>query len=225
MRSVQKVCSHVTWKIEAFIEEDTKYKKHCTQDNDASVPFKVGTLGPHRVLPIAISCPSYFPEPHQRSEISSLSKVVLVLGKTRSCTVPNLCFRGAKSPGWFDVLPKNSAWDVMHGQAHCHDEAANRQLPIGADFWIIQMVSTEECSSLMQNLMQICCSSCSVILNVTATQYTCSLNGIYHFHCLVQWSRHCSCMYIPGHSPWLPGYIYVTQTVHCYINNGWTFSG
>ena len=34
-------------KIEPFIEEDTRYKKHCTQDNDTSVPFKVGTLGPH----------------------------------------------------------------------------------------------------------------------------------------------------------------------------------
>ena len=28
---------------ETFIEEDTKYKKHCTQDNGALVPFKVGT--------------------------------------------------------------------------------------------------------------------------------------------------------------------------------------
>ena len=33
---------------------------------------------------------------------------------------------------------------------------------------------------LNANLMQICCSTCSVILNATATQYTCSLNGIYH---------------------------------------------
>ena len=32
-----------------------RYKKHCIEDNDASVPFKVGTLGPHTVLPIAIS--------------------------------------------------------------------------------------------------------------------------------------------------------------------------
>ena len=41
---------------ETFIEKDTRYKKHCTQDNDTAVPFKVGTLGPHTVLPIAISC-------------------------------------------------------------------------------------------------------------------------------------------------------------------------
>ena len=29
-RSVQKVSSHVIWKIETFIEEDTRFKKHCT---------------------------------------------------------------------------------------------------------------------------------------------------------------------------------------------------
>ena len=66
-------------KNRTFIEEDTRYKKHCTQDNDASVPFKVGTLGSHTLLPIAI--PLYFPESHQWSEISSPSKVILVLRK------------------------------------------------------------------------------------------------------------------------------------------------
>ena len=29
---------------ETFIEEGTRYKKHCTYGNDVSVPFKVGTL-------------------------------------------------------------------------------------------------------------------------------------------------------------------------------------
>ena len=80
-------------------------------------------------------------------------------------------------------------------------------------FWIIQIVSMEECSSLTQNLTQIPCSPCSVILNVMATQYTCSLNGIYHLHLLVQWSCHCSSTRIPVHSPWLPGCIDMAQTV------------
>ena len=31
-----------------------RYKEHCTQDNDASVPFKVGTLGPHTGLPASL---------------------------------------------------------------------------------------------------------------------------------------------------------------------------
>ena len=48
------------YKKDTFTEEDTRYNKHCTQDNDTSVPFKVGTLGPHTVLPIAISCPIVF---------------------------------------------------------------------------------------------------------------------------------------------------------------------
>ena len=61
--------------------------------------------------------------------------------------------------------------------------------------------------------MQICCFTCSVILNVMATQYTCSLNNIYRPHWLVQWSHHCLCMCIPVLSPWLPGYIDGTQTI------------
>ena len=102
---------------------------------------------------------SYFPESHQQSEIPCLSKVILVLGKARSCRGPNLGYSGAESPGWFDVSPKNSAWDVMHEWVCCHDEAANHHLPIAAAFWIIQIVSAEECSSLAQNVMQIHCST------------------------------------------------------------------
>ena len=118
--------------------------------------------------------------------------------------------RGAESLQWFDISPKNSAWDRMYEWVHC-DEGASHQLPIAAAFWIIPIVSTEECSSLMQNWMHISCSIRSVILNVTATQYTCSLRGFYRPHWLVQWSHHRSC--IPVHSPWLPGYIDFTRTI------------
>ena len=55
-----EVSSHIIWKIEVFIEEDTRYMKHCTYNNDTSVPFKVGTLKPHTVLPIAFSFPDVF---------------------------------------------------------------------------------------------------------------------------------------------------------------------
>ena len=58
-RSVQKVSSHVLWKIETFIG-DPRSKKHCTQDNDTSVSFKVGTFRHHTVLPIVISYPVIF---------------------------------------------------------------------------------------------------------------------------------------------------------------------
>ena len=120
---------------------------------------------------------------------------------------------GAESPGWFDVSPKNSAGDMVHEQVRRYDEAANHQLPIAVAFWITWIFSMEECWSLMQYLIQIRCSTCSVIFNTIATQYTCSLNSVYHPHWLVQRSCYCSCMHIPVHSPWLPGYTDVVQTV------------
>ena len=153
---------------------------------------------------LSSAVPLYFPESHPWSEISSLSKVILVLGKDRSHRVPNLGCNGAESPGCQKTLHKR---DMIHEQAHYRGDAVNEQLPIAVAFWIIWIVSVEECSSLAQNMMQACCSTHSVILNMTATQYTGSLNGVYHPHWLVQWSHHCSHMCIPVHSPWLLGYI------------------
>ena len=60
--------------------------------------------------------------------------------------------------------------------------------------------------------MQIRCSTHPVNLNEMATQYPCSVNGIYRPHWLVQWSCHCSHVYIPVHPPGLPGCTNVTQT-------------
>ena len=144
MRSVQKVSSHVLWKIDAFIEKDTWYKKYCTEDNDAPVPFKVDTLGPHSVL-TAISCPITF------FCISSTVRNVFPFkgnfsfGKTRSFRASNLGCSGAESPGWFDLSSKCSTGDLMHEQVHCREEAANHQLSIAAAFWMIEITSTEEC--------------------------------------------------------------------------------
>ena len=97
----------------------------------------------------------YFPESHWWPEISYLSKVILVLGKARNHRAPNLGCGGAESPGWFDVFPNNSAWDVIHEWVCCCVEASNHQLPIASAFWIIWIVSAEECSSLTRKLMQI----------------------------------------------------------------------
>ena len=119
-----EVSSHMLQNTETFIEEDTRYKKHCTQEDDASVPFQSRHLTqvnltyvrfqPHTVLPASLplfktlqnpllespsAAPLYFPEFHQWSEISSLSKLTLVLGITRSHKAPNLGCRGAESPG------------------------------------------------------------------------------------------------------------------------------
>ena len=122
--------------------------------------------------------------------------------------MPNLGCRGAESLGWFDVLPKNSAQDMIHKQEHYCDKAANQQLPTAVDFWIVQIASLEECSNLTQNLMQMHCSTQSVY-----SMYTCSLKDGYLPHWLGQWSHHCSLMCTPVPSPWLPGYIDVTQTI------------
>ena len=156
MKSVQKLSSHIILNIETFIEEDKRYKKHCSHDNDASVLFKAGTWGPHTVLPIAISCPVTFLESHRWSEICSLSKVIFSFGKSQKVAVHQIwAVRGLSPLGdlifWF--LPKNSAWDMMHEQVCCHDKAANHQLPLAAAFWIIWIVSVEERSSLTQNWM------------------------------------------------------------------------
>ena len=156
MRSVQKVSSHVLWKMETFIEEDTRYKKHCAQNNDTSVLFKVGILGPHTVFPIAISCPIIF------SWISSMVwnifpfKRDFSFGKSQKSQGATSGLQGALSH-LIDRMfaPKNSARDVIHEQGCCPDETANHQLPIAAAFWIIPIVSIEKYSSLTQHLMQI----------------------------------------------------------------------
>ena len=126
--------------------------------------------------------------------------------------------QGAKSGlyvGWvtwmIDILPKlcmrRDAWVGVLWWS------CQSPVPTAVAFWIIWTVSAEECSSLMQNFMQIHCFTCSVILNVMATQCTCSLKGIYCPHWLVQWSRHCSRMSILVLFPWLPGYSNVMQTI------------
>ena len=93
----------------------------------------------------------YFPESHQWSEISSLSKVILVLGKVRSHRVPNLGFAGGLSHLGDLMFHQNLRLDMMYQPVHCRDKAANHQLPVAVAFGINQIVSAEECSSLMQN--------------------------------------------------------------------------
>ena len=80
------------------------------------------------------AAPLYFFESHRQSEISSLSKVILVLGKSRSHRAPNLGCSRAESPERVDVLPKNSAPNVMHEWVCCYNEAANHQLSIAMAF-------------------------------------------------------------------------------------------
>ena len=140
-----------------------------------------------------------------------LSKVILVLGKDKNCRVPNMGFGAAESPGWFDVLPNTlcvrcDAWAGVLSWWGC-------QPPVAYSCLNHPVVSVEECPSLTQNRCRFVALYAQVILNTTTTPYTCSINGVYHPHWLVQWGRHHSHMSIPVHSPWMPGYIDAMQTI------------
>ena len=165
--------------------------------------------------------PSYFPEFHRWSEISSHSKVILVLGKARGRSEPNLSCRGAESPEWFDISPKNSARDMMHEHVRCCDEAANIQLPIAVAFWIIWIVSAEECSSFTQNLMQIHCSTCSLWVwqpHSTHAHTMASTPPLTRIVKTLFTHVYSSPLSLAARLHW-----YCTNHPH-YINNGWTFS-
>ena len=142
------------------MEEDTRYKKHFTQDSDASVPFKVGTLGTHTALPFTISFPvviswilstvwNLFPFKGDFSLGKSQK-----LQKAKSGLLSWLSHMGNLM---FHQKSLHKMW--WHEQAHCHDEAANHPLPRAVAFWVTTIVFMEEYSSLMQNLMQICGST------------------------------------------------------------------
>ena len=97
----RKVPSHVVWKIETVIEEDTK--KHHKWEMTSHSLLQSRHLGTSTVLPTAISCPVVFfwiidwnLFPFAGDYRFGKSQ------KLQGCT-------GAESPGWFDVSP-NDAW-------------------------------------------------------------------------------------------------------------------
>ena len=104
-RSVQKVFRQVIRKRETFTEKDTINIVHRTMTPQSpSEKQAFWDLTQFSQLPTAALL--YFPESHQWSETSSLSKVILVLGKARSHRAPNLGCWGTESSGWFDVSQK-----------------------------------------------------------------------------------------------------------------------
>ena len=152
--------------------------------------------------------------------------MTLVLGKVRSCRVLNVLYRGAESPGWFDVLTKKLCVSPDAWAVHGRDEAASHQLPVAAAFWIIKIVSTEKCWSLMQNLMQIPCSTYSVILNAMATQYTCSFSRQCLLPPLINTAKSSLFMHMHSSPLSLAARLCWCHANHSrYINNSWTFSG
>ena len=131
MRSVQKVSSHVIWKRHLLkkVQEtlcigqwhlSPLQSRHLgTSHGSPSNSSAVQNILQNPLLGLLSAVPLHYLESHQWSEIPSLSKVILVLGKARSRRAPNLGWRGAESLGWFGVLPKHSAWHMMHEQTPC----------------------------------------------------------------------------------------------------------
>ena len=92
LRSVQNVQRHLLKKT-----QDTRNIIHRTM-----TPKFTSTQAPWYLTQLShlpSAAPLYFPESHLWSEISSLSKVILVWGKARSHRVPNLGCRGLSHLG------------------------------------------------------------------------------------------------------------------------------
>ena len=169
--------------------------------------------------------PSCFPESHWQSEISSLSKVILVLGKPKVTArqVWSVGGGGTESPGWFDVSPKNSARDVMCKRVHCCDKAASHQLPIA-----VALTHPKGFHGGMFKLNEIC-NADSLLYSLSHCEC-----GSHTVHMLTQ--QHLptpltntvkSSLFTHVHSSLLSlaarSHRCCTNHFH-YINNGWTFS-
>ena len=134
------------------------------------------------------------------------------MGKARICSAPNLGCRGR----WITWV----IWCFTKILCRRHDAWAGTLL-----WWSCQSPVVHSCrllnhlNSFDKGMFKLNAKFdadlllYSVILSTMATQYTCSLNGVYHLRWLVQWSCHCLRISIPVHSPWLPGYMNILQTV------------
>ena len=135
-------------------------------------------------------------------------------GKSQKTQGTNLGCREAESPGWFGVSPKNSAWDVMHAWVgvllwwSC-------QSPVAHSYSLLNPSNSFHGEIFKFNTIFDADLLLYFLSHFEGSGHTvhCSLNGIYHPHWLVQWSCHCSHKHIPVHSPWLPSYTDVVQTV------------
>ena len=153
----------------------------------------------------------YFPESHWWSEISSLSKVILVLGKTRSCRVPNL-----------GRMRLSHLGDLMFTKKLCM-----RHVPwVGTlSWWGCQSPAAHSCSLLNQTnsfhggMFSLSAKSDADSLLYSLSHFECDSHTV---HMLTQWRllppltstvKLSLFMHVHSvHAPWLPGYINVMQT-------------
>ena len=131
--------------------------------------------------------------------------VIWCFSKKKKKTNKNLCTRHY---AWADTL----SWWIC-------------QSPVAHSYGLLNHLNSF-CGGMFKVNTKFDADSLFYILNVMTTQNTCSLNGIYCPHWLVQWSHHHSCMDIPVHT-WtlsLAARLHWCCTNHsCYINNCWTF--
>ena len=209
-----------------------RYKQHCIQDNDISVPFKVGTLGPHTVLPASLplfktlckifcwNCPqlphhtflnlidgpNLFPFKSDFSfEKSQKSQGNLYTVNTLRCSA---CCRPSRM--WITFNGFSTIFEAFVPHFYLH-----------STHYIIPKSSLYHPNGFCGGMFK---------LN-TKFDADSSLYLLSHFECdghtvhmlpqwLAQWRHHCSHRHIPVHSPWLPGYITVMQTVLVILTSG-----
>ena len=195
-----------------------------TSHNLPSVSSTVQNTLQNPLLELSSAAPSYFPESHQWSEIYSLSKVILVLGKARSCRAPTLGYMGVEPPGRFNVSPQNCTR---------HDVWAGVLL-----WWSWQSPVAHSCS-LLNYPSRLCGGIFKLNAKFDADSLLYSLS---HFEC----DGHTGHMLTQWHLPHpLPSTVKLSLFTHvrssphflaaslhlccvnrfCYINNGWTFPG
>ena len=136
--------------------------------------------------------------------------MILVWGKARSYRAPNLGCRGAESPELFDISREKlctscDTWTVALSRWSC-------QSPVAYSCSLLNHLNSF-CGGMFKLNAKWDADSLLYLLS----HFECNSHTV---HMLTQQhllppltSRYCSCMHIPIHSPWLPGYINVVQTV------------
>ena len=216
----RSVSSHVIWKIETFIEENTRYKKLCYIGQWCLSPLQSRHLGTSH------SSPNRHQLLHRiflnlLEGLKSLpfQRWFLVLGKARSRRAPNLGCSGAESPGWFDVLPKNCRRrDAWVGALSWW----SRQTPVARSSGLLNHLNSFHRGMVKLNAKFDANSLLySLILNVMTTQYT-------QQHLLPPLTSIAkSSLFMHAHSSplFLAARLHWCHTNHTRsIKNGWTFS-
>ena len=134
----------------------------------------------------------------------------LVLGKARSCRVPNLSWRGAESPEWSNVLPKKLYMRCEAGVGTLSWWSC--QSPVSYSCGLPNHLNSFHRGMFKLNSKSDADSSLYSLSHFEWNGTTVRMLTQQHLppHRLVQWNRYCSCMSIPVHTPWLPGHVDVT---------------